>query len=129
MCCSIQTTLATVPSSLIRVFRRREHARSFIERQLRFGLLEHYRAAEDARKDEEEGRASFYWNQKARAVTIDLNMNQIVAVAESQQNIHCSGSSINPHFILSTSHPDASKRVLTEKFGQFVVRINEPMAL
>jgi hypothetical protein len=119
--------LIEMPGTLVRYFKREEHARQFISGQIRFGLLDSYRTVEDRRKDETEGCVSFYWNKKAPQIVIENG--RIVAHAESDQNIHYSGPSINPHFVLCTSHPDADPLVLKEKFGRIVVSINDPATL
>ena len=117
------------PSNLLRFFDKDEYARGFLEGQIRFGLLDRYRTIEGSRRDEKEGQVSFYWNRKAPQITIDKSTAQVVGQSESDQNIHYSGCSLNPYYILCTSHPEASIPSLTQKFGRFVVRIQDPLAL
>jgi hypothetical protein len=114
------------PETLLRFFDNEGYACSFVRGEIRFGLLDHYRVIEGSRQDDTEGRVAFEWNQKAPQVII-VN-GKVVDRRESDQNIRYSGSSLNPYFILSTSHPEADVRELAEKFGQFVVRINDPQA-
>lgn len=121
--------MTDVPGILLRFFREREHAHQFIAGQIRFGLLTYYRRVEGARQDDEEGRVSFYWNVKAPQITFDLKTGLAISHRESDQNIHYTGSSLNPRFILSTCHPNADKEALAKKLGQFVVRINDPLLL
>ena len=118
-----------IPNTLLRFFDKEEYTHRFIGGKIRFGLLDRYRTIEGLRKDEREGQVSFYWNQKAPQIIIDKKTRQVVGQAVSDKNIHCSGVSTNPYYILCTSHPEADTRILAEKFGQFIVRINDPIAL
>ena len=118
-----------MPGSLLRFFEKEKYAHDFIAGQLRFGLLEYYRTIEDQREDGGEGRVSFEWNQKAPEVTVDRRTMQIVGHAQSDQNIHFSGCSLNPYYILCTSHPDVNRSALANKYGRFVVCINGPQNL
>lgn len=121
--------MAEIPSSLLRFFKEEEHALGFLNGEIRFGLLDVYRAIEGSRRDETEGRVSFYWNMKAPQFLIDKESNQIVAVTESDQNIHCSSSSLNRYYIMCTADPNANVQHLAEKFGPFMVRIDDPLSL
>lgn len=121
--------MSNVPNTLLRFYKREEYARSFIGGEIRFGYLDHYKSIEGSRKDPKEGQVSFEWAQKATQIILDKKSGQVVAQAESDQNIRYSGISLNPHFILCTSHPEADKRILEKKFGQFIIRINDPTAL
>jgi hypothetical protein len=103
-----------VPSMLQRVFQNEDHARQFIAGKIRFGLLQRYRKMEGCRQDETEGKAAIRWNLEAE--NPDLH------------NVSYSGSSLNPYYVLCTSHPAVCKCQLT-KFGSFIVRINEPLIL
>jgi len=97
------------PSILVRAFEREEYARGFIGGAVRLGLLAGYRAAEDSRRDETEGVVRVVWRL--------------------QNPVYCERSSMNNFYILSTSHPEADRRVLTERFGSYIVWINDPMEL
>ncbi len=121
--------MKNVLGSLLRFFEKEEYARSFVEGEIRFGLLDRYKTIEGSRKDEAEGRVSFYWNLKAPQLRIDRKTREVVDRTESDQNIHGSGLSLNRYYILCTSHPEADLAVLSEKFGRFVVRINDPLSL
>lgn len=101
-----------VPSSLLRFVGQDEHAFEFIAGQIRFGLLDCYRVIEASRRDEKEGRVSFVWGLK-----------------ESDWNIHYRGRSMNPYYILCTSHPDVNVTMMTKNFGSFIIRIGNPLAL
>jgi len=91
--------------------------------------LDYYKKIEGARQDEKEGQVSFSWDLKAPTVMIDSNTRQIIGHSESNQNISYRGYSMNPYYIVSTSHPDVNKQLLAKKFGYFIVRINDPQAL
>jgi hypothetical protein len=96
---------------------------------MRFGLLERYRTVEGSRRDEMEGRVSFDWNQKAPQVVFDKETRQIIDGGMSNRNIQYTGISLNPYFILCTSHYEADRQALTAKFGRHVVRIYDPAVL
>jgi hypothetical protein len=98
------------PNPLLRFFKKVDHARSFIGGEIRFGLLDIYKTIEDGRRDAMEGVAKFSWSGLPNPA-------------------HYEGSSLNIRFILCTSHPEAERSVLTERFGSYIVRINEPIAL
>src|SRR5437867_2261059 len=107
-CCGASNSHKT-PPLLLRAFKERDHARSFIEGHIRFGLLEGYRTIEGLRRDETEGKMSVCWNLP--------------------NPVHCDRSSMNPHYILCTSHPEANRSLLIERFGPHIVRINDPITL
>jgi hypothetical protein len=118
-----------IPSSLLRFLEKVEYARSFLKGEIRFGLLDYYRKIDGSRQDDKEGHVSIYWNQKAPQVIIDKNTGEIIGESVSNQNIHCMGTSLNPYYILSTAHPEGDIELLKKKYGQFIVRINDPLAL
>jgi hypothetical protein len=118
-----------IPKSLLRFFDREQYALNFLDGEIRFGLLEYYRKIEGSRGDDKEGLVDLYWNCRAPQLIIDKKSRQVVARTQSDQNIHYSGSSLNRYYILSTSHCEASVGHLVKKFGRFVVRINDPLAL
>src|SRR5262249_42154538 len=47
----------------------------------------------------------------------------------SDQNIHYSGTSMNPHFIVSMAHPNVDRKILASKYGQFIVEVKDPQIL
>src|SRR5271157_327971 len=110
-------------------FDREDYACRFVGGEIRVGLLERYWTIEGSRKDESEGWVSFYWNQKAPERVIDKATGQVLGQRESDQNIHYCGRSVNPHFVLCTSHPDVEMQVLVGRFGKSIVRIDDPTAL
>src|SRR5258708_14782043 len=118
-----------IPDSLLRFFDQEEHAHQFIAGRLRFGLLDYYKTIEGSRRDEKEGRTSIYWNKKAPQLEIGLTTGRILDQTESNQNIHCSGTSLNPFYIISASCPNPDIPAFVTKFGPFIVRINDPLAL
>jgi len=103
--------MLVLPNNLLRFNCKEEHALQFIEGQIRFGRLSHYRGIEGSRQDETEGLVFFYWDMK------------------SDQNIHYRGRSINPYYILCTTHPNVAEQMMVKKFGSFIVRISDPLLL
>ena len=97
------------PNSLLRFFKKEEHARQFVAGSARFGVLEYYREIEDVRRDASEGRSSVYFR--------------------APHPIHSTVTSLNRYYILSTAHADADVSLLVRKYGRFIVRINNPLAL
>jgi hypothetical protein len=97
------------PAALLRFFNEEDHARSFIAGRLRFGLLASYRTIEDSRRDETEGETRFVWNLP--------------------NPVYYDGGPSNTRFILCTSHPEADRSVLTQRFGTHIVRIHDPKVL
>jgi hypothetical protein len=86
-----------LPDALLRFFSEEDHARRFVEGNLRFGLLQRYRTAEGSCRDEKGGRVSFYWNQKAPQILLDTEKRQVIGGGMSNQNIQYTGSSRNPY--------------------------------
>src|SRR5437016_5329372 len=115
-----------IPNNLLRRLGKEEYALSFLEGKIHFGLLDCYRTIEDSRRDSDEGRASFYWDVKAPELIFDRASGEEIGRRESDQNIHFSGTSINRYYVLCTSDPEARGPTI-EKFGPFVVRINDPL--
>jgi hypothetical protein len=103
------THRTTLPNGLLRAFKEKEYALAFIGGAARVGLLTGYRAAEAARKDETEGIVRGAW--------------------KLENSVYCERSSINNYYILSTAHPETDRHVLTERFGPYVVRIDDPLEL
>ena len=118
-----------IPNSLIRFLEKEEYAHSFIKGEIRFGLLTYYRNIEDSRQDDKEGKVSFCWNQKASQLIIDEKTVKIIGRSESNQNIQCGVSPINPYYILCTSHPEAYIDLLKKKYGQVILLIKDPIKL
>ncbi len=104
--------MLVVPNTLLRFFTQQEYALQFIEGQIRFGLLESYRRIEGSRRDQKEGLVSGVWGDN-----------------ESDRNIRYRSRSMNPFYILCTSHPDVERPMMTKNLGPFVVRISDPLAL
>lgn len=104
--------MLAIPNTLLRFFGQKEYALQFIAGQIRFGLLDYYRRIEGSRRDEKEGLVSGIWGEE-----------------ESDKNIRYRGRSMNPFYILCTSHPDVQMPMMTKNFGAFVVRISDPPAL
>jgi hypothetical protein len=98
-----------IPNSLLRFFKKEEHARQFVAGSARFDILEYYREIEDARRDASEGRSSVYFR--------------------APHPIHSTVTSLNRYYILCTSHPEADVSCLARKYGYFMVRISSPREL
>jgi hypothetical protein len=97
------------PNSLLRFFSEEQHAYQFVAGSVRFGLLEYYREVEDPRKDASEGQSSIYFR--------------------GLHPIHSMVTSLNRYYVLCTAHADADVSLLVKKYGRFIVRVNNPLAL
>jgi hypothetical protein len=97
------------PDTLLRTFEKEEHARAFIGGAIRFGLLAGYRAREDSRQDATEGLVSGVWRR--------------------QNPVYFERSSMSNYYILCTSHPETERQVLRDRFGGYIVHINDPIEL
>lgn len=73
------------------------------------GLMAGYRVAGDSRQDKTEGIVRVVWRL--------------------ENPVYCESSSMNSRYILSTSHPETDRHLLTQRFGSYVVGINDPIEL
>jgi hypothetical protein len=105
-----KTQKTPCPNVLLRAFAKEEYARDFIGGAVRVGLLTSYREAQDLRKDETEGEVRVVWRL--------ANGNRV----------YDDHSPLTNYYILSTSHPETERHVLTG-FGSYVVRISDPQEL
>ncbi len=121
--------MTNLPSSLLRFFHEEEFARQFVAGEARFGILEYYRRIEDSRRDESEGESSVYFRAKAPQLIIDRKTGRTIDVTESDENIHSTVVSLNPYYVLCTSHPEVNITTLAGKYGRFMVRIDSPLVL
>jgi hypothetical protein len=96
---------------------------------IRFGVLEYYRGIENSRRDDGEEQLSPYFRVKAPQLIIEKQPGRMIGVAESDKNIHSMVSSLNRYYILCASHPEVNISSLAQKYGRFVVRINNPLVL
>lgn len=98
------------PHCVYRAFDKKDDAEKFInEGRFVLGNLKKYKNIEDSsRKDETEGEAVF------QRPGIDTST-------------HC--ELVNPRFILCTSLPDVDLAHMVEKFGKYIVKIDNPKQL
>jgi hypothetical protein len=100
------------PPYLYRAFNERNHAIDFAFRgKFRLGLLDEYKQHEDsARRDETEGESRYFF--KTGTVRVDAG-----------------GSFLSPVYLLCTAGPEVDLEYFKKKFGQYLVKINDPRKL
>lgn len=100
------TKLINLPEALFRAFKEEKYAIEFIDKgEFRFGELAYYRDIEDdARRDDSEGYGRYF----------------------DHQNIQYDFELGNPIYLFPCAVPDVDLKYLRARFGQFIVRINDP---
>ncbi len=100
------TKLINLPKALFRAFEEEKYAIEFIDKgEFRFGGLARYRSIEDgARMDDTEGYGRYF----------------------DHQNIQYDFELGGPIYLFSCAVPDVDLGYLRERFGRFIVRINDP---
>jgi len=119
------------PVFLYRSFKEKEFAHEFIEHgKFRLGLMSFYRKMEDnCRRDLTEGKSSSYINAILPSVTIDKSTTNILPLDYSPGLLHLKGVHINPIYLLCTSGPNVDLDYMRRKFGEYIVKINDPFKL
>lgn len=105
------------PTFLYRTFDNEDYAKQFVEAgQFRLSLLALYKEIEDqSRQDPREGKSS--WHPRSDDSRV---------LAPQGKRPHVGGYDIHPLYLFCTAGPDAKLSHLRKKFGQWVVRINDP---
>jgi hypothetical protein len=118
------------PPQLFRAFTEERWARAFVEEgRLRFWPVQHFVDLEDPlRADPSEGSAHLQIRGDVTAVHIGSDGQ--VRLTEESGYINFQSSFVNPVFIYCFSYPpDGDVQRLPRKFGDFVVRIDDPRQL
>ena len=118
------------PKLLYRAFSSKRYAEDFFyEGKFRLGLLEYYIDIEDENiKDESEGRSSSYVNSLIPNVTMNKETGEITKTKYKPGLLNVVGSHINPLYLFCASSEHIEFHIL-KKFGNHIVRINDPIAL
>jgi hypothetical protein len=122
-------TFGDYPPQLWRFFDTAERAEKFISGNIRFGLLDYYKAIEDgARRDTAEGAGAFTAPaDRVTTVVMDKTTVSVVGVREGPGDMNYHIDFGNPTYVLSCSDPrQADIERLRAKFGRFVVLITDP---
>jgi len=104
----------------------------FVEQGIiRFGLLNYYKNIEDAqRQDSTEGHGSLHVLGIVKTIDISRVTGDVVDVRKEPGHIHLHAHRGNPIYILSCIFPpDNDISCITSKFGDYIVRINDPKRL
>lgn len=117
------------PKFVYRAFKEKSFAEDFSLRgRFRMGNLRVYASLEDARGDPSEGQGHF--QRFGTVTTVDFTpRSDETAVAERPGYVDTGMELLNPKFVLSCSLPGVDLRYLQERFGPWLVRINEPRRL
>lgn len=116
-----------IPEFVYKVFSEEEHASSFLnEGRFRIGKLQTYKSIEDAgRKDKLEGQASYQFEDDLIQVHYSEEF-EATGTSTKRGLMHVSGSLGNPTYIFCTSRPTADVEYLEQRFGSYMIRINDP---
>ena len=124
-------TFGEYPPVLLKYFPKKEYADQFLAGSIRLGSLHYYANIEDAaRQDSGEGKGAFVAAAKS-VITVHFDEDgEAVGQSEAPGDIHHHIDLGNPTYIVCCTDPeDADIDALKNKFGPFVVRINDPMLL
>jgi hypothetical protein len=123
-----------IPKKLYRFFEKEDYAQQFINGKIRIGNIEYYKIIEDknrknARRDEEEGKLSYFIDKPAVFHLIDsqtLKTETRISLTEKKRRHSSVG---NPLYLLCTHSIRANKKKMSEDFGKYMVEINNPSGL
>lgn len=116
------------PTFLYRAFEEKQYAEDFVKLgKFRLGLMEMYKSIEDqSRQDRREGESSSYIKTNVMEVKIARETNEVIGTEFVSGRLHVRGSFIEPIYLLCTAGPTVDLTYLREKFGNWVVQINDP---
>lgn len=114
------------PKYLYRFFKKRIYRDRFIQGLIRFGSLEGYREIEDEKiKDMDGGKArGKYKTNKQIFISINNVSGEVIEKGFKKGDVSVTGESPNTFFIVSLSGDKVDIKSLSEKFGKYVVKIN-----
>jgi hypothetical protein len=118
------------PKFVYRAFTEKSFAEDFSLRgRFRIGNLRVYASLEDAgRGDSSEGQGHF--QRFGTVTTVDFTpRSDETSVAERPGYVDTRMELLNPKFVLSCALPGVDLRYLRERFGPWLVRINQPRRL
>ncbi len=120
--------MSRFPIILYRAFEERQHAEDLVNLgKFRLGLMETYKSIEDrSRQDKREGESSSYIKTNVREVKIDRETMEVIDIKSVPGRLHLRGSLIEPIYLMCTAAPTVDLTYLREKFGNWIVRINDP---
>lgn len=118
----------SLPSPLYKGFVQKEHAESFLKHGIfMIRNLNYYRKIEDSqRKDEEEGEGKVEIIMERPIVNFNQNTLKIQSINYELGPVYFGTTSINPRYIMCFSGPQVDLKNLAKKYGQYILRINQP---
>ena len=119
------------PSHLYRSFDKEEYAREFVEQgRFRIGLLEKYKQIESngSRSDPDEGISCLQLEGNVSKVTLN-SAGGVKSVSKEPGYVDSEMTLINLKYILCCSGPDVDMNHLKEKYGEYIIRLNNPCSL
>jgi hypothetical protein len=118
------------PKYLLRVFSERNRAEDFLANgKFDIQLIQTYRDIQDEnRQDKDEGEGRLKIRGDIPVIKINRDGN-ILSVNRQPGCYEYSHSHLNPTYIFCMAGPQVDSSHLVKKYGQFLVRINNPRAL
>jgi hypothetical protein len=116
---------------LYKGFKEKTHAESFISQgTIYLRPLSYYRTIEDQlRRDKDEGEGKLTALKSRPVISIDKESGKRTDTKQEIGPVYFSTSSINPRYILCFSGPDVNLEFLAFKYGNHILRINQPRSL
>lgn len=126
-----QRSINKSPKYLYRFFKKKEYRDQFLKGSIRFGRLKVYQDIEDEnRRDSDEGQPrGKYRTDKQIYLKISNKTGKVVEKGFKTGDIDISGYSPNIFFIACLSDKNVDLKLLSGKFGRYVVKINDPQKL
>lgn len=125
-------TFGDYPEFLFRHFSEKEWAEKFIEEgSIRFTRLEVFAEHEDEiRRDDSEGVGRISYTDEVTTLSVNRNTFEVVGERTAQGTMQLSCSFLNiVHVLCFSCPPKNSLELLPNKFGRYVVKINDPSRL
>ena len=116
-----------IPKFVYKALSEEKHAHDFLqEGRFRIGRLQSYKAIEDAgRRDSSEGEALYRFEDDLVQIHHSLE-HEAVGTSTKRGLMNVSGSLGNPTYIFCTSLPSVDISYIRDRFGPFIVQINDP---
>ena len=109
-----------------RFFKTNDRRDQFISGSIRFVNIEEYKEIEDAqRRDEDEGEPKGKYQADRQVLKISPETGSLIESEYQFGDVNISGSSMNKFFVVCMSDKGANLQLLSEKFGKYIVRVND----
>lgn len=118
------------PEVVYRTFDEKEYAEEFVNfGKFRLGHLRTYKDTEDlSRKDVTEGVADFHVSDNVTSVSLDEDAN-VESINTKPGLIRTRSELGNPVYLLCTSMSGVEMEHISNEFGKYIVKINNPRKL